>query len=245
MQEIIENLKSIGLEDKEAKIYVALLKFGQATVGDIADEAGIKRPTTYVILDELRKKGLVLKIPDAKKAMFQAKTPDEFFAQTVENISNFEKVLPKLRSMSPSKQAIKTLYFEGVQGIKDALYYRIEDLKDSIDEGFFAKHEGVSNVMVEMQDKWIKDLQKNQIQIGGVTPDHPSTRMYVEKYKGIFNNFLFAPIEDYSADISIEVTNKFVRILDFYDLKAIIIENPRVVRALGQIFKLAKGKYEK
>ncbi|MES3005681.1 MAG: helix-turn-helix domain-containing protein [Patescibacteria group bacterium] len=245
MQEIIENLKSIGLEDKEAKIYVALLKFGEATVGDIADEAGIKRPTTYVILDELRKKGLVLKIPHAKKQVFQAKTPDEFFEQTVANVNQFEKILPKLRSMNPSKKTIKTLYFEGINGIKEAMYYRIEDLKNSVDEGFWAKHVEVSNKVVEVQDEWIKAFQKYNISIGGVTPDHESTRMYVERYKGIYKDFLFAPLEDYSADISIEVTKEFVRIIDAHDLKAIIIENPRVVYALGQIFKLAKEKYKK
>jgi sugar-specific transcriptional regulator TrmB len=244
MNEIVENLKSIGLEDKEAKIYLALLKFGQANVGDIADEAGIKRPTAYVVLDELRKKGLVLKIPHAKKTIFAAKTPDEFFDQTVANINQFEKNLPKLRSMNPSRKTIKTLYFEGVNGIKEAMHYRIDDLKDSIDEGFWAKHVGMSSKIVEIQDNWIEASQKNNISFGGVTPDHPSTREYAEKYKSLFKDFLFAPIQDYSSDISIDVTKEFVRIVDGHELKAIIIENPRVVEALRQILKLAKEKYK-
>ncbi len=42
----------------------------------------------------------------------------------------------------------------------------------------------------------------------------------------------------------IEVTKEFVRIVDGHELKAIIIENPRAVEAMGQIFKLAKEKYK-
>jgi len=244
MNEIVENLKSIGLGDKEAKIYLALLKFGQANVSDIADEAGIKRPTAYVVLDELRKKGLVLKIPHAKKTIFAAKTPDEFFDQTVANINQFEKILPKLRSMNPSKKVIKTIYYEGADGLKEAMYYRMEELKDSIDEGFFAKNDGsLPQVVTDIFQKWNTDREKFRIKMGGVTPDHPSTREYQERYPNFMADMKFAPLEDYSSDISIEVTKEFVRIVDGHELKAIIIENPRVVEALGQIFKLAKEKY--
>jgi predicted DNA-binding transcriptional regulator len=244
MNEIVENLKSIGLEDKEAKIYLALLKFGQANVSDIADEAGIKRPTTYVVLDELRKKGLVLKIPHAKKTIFAAKTPDEFFDQTIANINQFEKILPKLRSMNPSKKAIKTIYFEGTDGLKEALYYRMEELRDTVDEGFFAKNDGtLSQPVMNIFNKWGLDNAKYNIKIGGVTPDHPSTREYPSKFPNLYVDLKFSPLEDYSSDISIEVTKEFVRIIDGHELKAIIIENPRVVEALLQIFKLAKEKY--
>jgi predicted DNA-binding transcriptional regulator len=245
MNEIVENLKSVGLEEKEAKIYLALLKFGQANVSDIADEAGIKRPTAYVVLDELRKKGLVLKIPHAKKTIFAAKTPDEFFDQTIANINQFEKILPKLRSMNPSKKAIKTVYFEGADGLKEAMYYRIDELKDTIDEGFFAKNDGtLPQVVTDIFQKWNSDREKLRIKMGGVTPDHPSTREYQEKYPNFMADMKFAPLEDYSSDISIEVTKEFVRIVDGHELKAIIIENPRVVEALRQIFKLAKDKYK-
>ena len=58
MNELLNSIKDLGLNDKEAKVYLALLKFGEANVSDIADEAGMKRPTVYVILDEIRKKGL-------------------------------------------------------------------------------------------------------------------------------------------------------------------------------------------
>lgn len=79
----------------------------------------------------------------------------------------------------------------------------------------------------------------------GITPEHPSTRENMQKYPDAFKDLYLAPIEDYSSDISIEVTKEFVRIVDGHELKAVIIENPRVVSALSQIFKLAKEKYIK
>lgn len=245
MHELLETLKNIGLSEKEARVYLALVKFDSATVSDIAEEAGIKRPTTYVILDELRHKGLVLKIPHAKKTIFQAKTPDELYEQTISNVNRFEKALPKLRTINPSKKGIKTLYFEGVEGVKESLYYRLNDLKDSVDDGFFAKNDGLPQALVDIFSKWNKNREKNNIQMTGVTPDHPSTREYMQKFKNFYMDLLLAPKEDYSSDISIEVTKEFVRIVDGHEMKAIIIENPRVVDALKQIFALAKRNYQK
>jgi len=245
MEEITNSLQKIGLSEKEARIYVSLLKYGEATVSDIADEAGIKRPTAYVILDELRQKGLVLKIPHAKKTIFQVKAPDELYGEIVTNVNQFEKVLPKLRALNPSKKAIKTLYFEGVDGVKEAMYYRFNDLKDSVDDGFFAKNDGMPQKMIDIFEKWNKDREKNRIRMEGITPDHPSTREYVERHKDFYTHLHLAPPNDYSSDISIEITKEFVRIVDGHDFKAVIIENPRVVHALKQIFALAKRNYNK
>lgn len=244
MNDVIKSLSHIGLSDKEAKVYLALLKFGEASASDIADEAGIKRPTTYVILDELRKKGLVIKIPHAKKSLFQAKTPDELYEQTVSNINQFEKVLPKLRSINPSKKNIKTLYFEGIDGVKEALFYRLDDLKNTVNDGFWAKNDGtIPKTLMDMFHKWNVAREKNNIIISGVTPNHPSTLEFANKYPETSKDMILAPLDDYNSDVSIEVTEKFVRIIDGHELKAIIIENERLSDALKQVFALAKRNY--
>lgn len=240
MQEIIENLKSIGLQDKEARIYMSLLKFGHATVGNIADEAGIKRPTTYVILDELRKKGLVLKIPHAKKVMFQAKTPDEFFDQTVANVNQFEKILPKLRSMNPSKKAIKTLYFEGIDGVKEAIAYNINSLKDKTLIGFWAKADNITEPMKELYLKNVQALKKRNVTVKGITPADESVEIYKKEYSLENYHIKTLPKDKYAPDVSIEIADEFVRIVDPIELKAIVIENPRLTDALRQIFKLVE-----
>ncbi len=242
MNDLHESLKNIGLSDKEVRVYLALLRFGSTNVGNISDEAGIKRPTTYLILDELRKKGLVLKIPHAKKTIYQAKSPDELYEQIQQNLNNFEKILPKLRVISPSPKAIKTLYFEGFDGVKEAMYYRMSDLENSSIAGFFARDTGVGQKLLDFFVKWNKDLREHNIETHGVSVDHPSIRKFKEENPEIYKFLTLAPEEKYSSDVSIEVTKEFVRILDPHDLKAIIIENPRVVNALSQIFKLAQEK---
>jgi predicted transcriptional regulator len=243
MIDVLNSLQHLGLTEKEARVYVALLKFTEAPAGEIADEAGIKRPTTYVVLEDLRKKGLVIKLPHAKRTLFQAKTPDEFYNQSISNINQFEKVLPRLRSMNPSKKNIKTLYFEGLDGVKEALYYKFEKQKGGTTDGFWAKDDGaIPKPLMEMFHKWNMDMKKNGMRITGVTPNHPSVVEFSKRYQDN-SDVILAPQDDYNSDVSIEITQNFVRIVDGHDLKAIIIENDRLSDALRQIFVLAKRNY--
>ena len=52
-------LQKIGLSDKDAEVYLACLELGTQPASVIARKAGLKRPTTYLILEGLLKRGLV------------------------------------------------------------------------------------------------------------------------------------------------------------------------------------------
>jgi sugar-specific transcriptional regulator TrmB len=69
--DLIQSLKNLGLNEKEAKVYVALLQCPGATAYLIARHSGLKRPTTYVVLEDLIDKGVVTKIPRAKSRNIQ------------------------------------------------------------------------------------------------------------------------------------------------------------------------------
>ena len=83
-----KELEAIGLTEKESVVYVALLSLGTGTAYRIAEECSVKKPTVYVILEDLRKKGLVLKVPHAKKALFAPRSgigkplPKEFLSRS-------------------------------------------------------------------------------------------------------------------------------------------------------------------
>jgi len=59
-------LKRIGLNEKEAKVYLTLLEVNESLPSSISRQSGVKRPTTYVILGQLQKKGLVSHVKKGK-----------------------------------------------------------------------------------------------------------------------------------------------------------------------------------
>ena len=60
-------LEEIGLSEKEAKIYLALLQVDRDTIQDLATKTGINRTTVYPVLETLQKKGLVSESTGRKK----------------------------------------------------------------------------------------------------------------------------------------------------------------------------------
>lgn len=57
---IINHLKSMGLNSYEAKLWVALLSKGVATAGELSDISNVPRSRSYDVLESLEKKGFVM-----------------------------------------------------------------------------------------------------------------------------------------------------------------------------------------
>lgn len=71
-------LKKAGLlNDKQARVYLALLELGPSPVQKIARKAGVARATTYVVIDCLIKNGLISKSMQGRRPLFTAESPQQ------------------------------------------------------------------------------------------------------------------------------------------------------------------------
>jgi len=73
---ILEDLFSLGLNGKEAQIYLALLKLGDVGTTKICSETSLHRQFVYQFLESLEKKGLVRHILIRGRKKFSAKNPE-------------------------------------------------------------------------------------------------------------------------------------------------------------------------
>lgn len=233
----------MGLTEKEARVYLALLEFEQATAYAIAEKAGIKRPTTYVILDELMKKGLATKIPNAKRRSFSAKSPEIFFKEQEQRILRSKHMLPELMSIAgEADRKVKVLYHEGIKGMAEAISYGNEKMKNKELVGFFSTADRMSPEVLKVFESWDNALVKNKITLRGVTPEHPSLKEIVAKNIAQGHDIKIIPYSDYSSNVSIDVGDTFVRIMMNRDVQAVIIENPQVAKTIREIFEMVWRK---
>ena len=77
MQEI-SILEELGLTEKEAKLYLALLELGQATSSDLIKKLDYYSKTVYELLEKLMKKGLVSYVIKSNIKYFGAVNPEKF-----------------------------------------------------------------------------------------------------------------------------------------------------------------------
>lgn len=128
--EISEILQKQGLNEKEAKVYLALLELGTASAYAIAPKAGLKRSIIYVILDDLQQKGLVSVIPRPKKNLYTAESPQKLLNESRQRHELLQRFMPNIEALyNAKKEKPQVLLFEGKEAVGE-IYERILNAKN-------------------------------------------------------------------------------------------------------------------
>ena len=130
----IKALEKIGLTPGEIKVYLALLKIGQSSTGNISKESQVSRSKLYSILDKLAKKGLAGHLLKGKISYFRAMEPkrildyiDEKDKQLDQQREVIQKMLPELElKQKIGKSKTEATLYEGIKAIKN-FYLNILD----------------------------------------------------------------------------------------------------------------------
>jgi len=241
MNEIQAVLTQLGLTEKEALTYTALLELGDASAYTLSKKSGLKKPTTYVILEELRKKELVIKKPHHKSTLYTAKDPDELLRIAQNNLAKIQKILPHLKAINKTdKFRLQTVFFEGLKETGVALEHKLDELKNEELVGFYAYIENDTKFQELYPHimRWTDTMIANNISMRGITPLHTSTEKTTEINPRFKRTVKEVPFTDYSSEVSIDVIGSIVRIIDLVEHQAVIIENPRISKTIKQIFEM-------
>jgi HTH-type transcriptional regulator, sugar sensing transcriptional regulator len=251
---LVESLKNLGLNEKEAKVYLALLQLGKSTAYNVATRSGLKKPTTYVILGQLVDKGFAVNIPRAKKQLFVAVSPDECMALVKEKIKLSEQDLPELLALKKKQEhRVNVAYFEGLPGIRESYKKLVRTMRDIPIEkrelvGFYAKRDRLDDDLERYFDELNAEMSQKNIKRRVVTTHAPLiaekylNQALLEKYKMKMKSLA----EDkYSSYISIEAYDRYVHILSQRNLQSIIIEDADIADVLRQIFEMVWNLVEK
>ncbi|MBT4120577.1 MAG: TrmB family transcriptional regulator [Candidatus Magasanikbacteria bacterium] len=102
----INLLKKLGFSDKEAKIYLGLLRLGPSSVRKLAEISKINRGTAYDILKSLQDKGIVSYYNKATKQQFVAENPEKLHDLVKKQQDELDSVDSKLDKLVPELQAL-------------------------------------------------------------------------------------------------------------------------------------------
>ncbi|MFA5854087.1 MAG: helix-turn-helix domain-containing protein [Patescibacteria group bacterium] len=126
MDSVQKQLEELGLSANEVKVYTASLEIGAATAQQLAAKAAVVRPTAYVAIGGLVKRGLMSSHTRGKKQFFQAERPaqllrlvEEEKKKLSERESKLKSLLPGLESLiSVTGEKMEVKYYDGWDGLK-------------------------------------------------------------------------------------------------------------------------------
>lgn len=236
--EYIEQLISLGLNEKEAKVYLTLLSMNRATAYYVALKSGLKKPTTYVILEDLIKKGFVLKVPQEKKSLYMAKSPQECIALIQQKINEAKDILPELMAMQKKKQEkVSVSYFEGPEGVKEV--YR-DTLKYDKEFVAFGSENMVTVLGNAWMDEFIQERVKKNISVRAIVPQ---TEYYekelLEKDKEQLREMKIIDPREFPFLVEIDVYgDSKVSLISAKESMAAIIDSTEVHTTMKSLFEL-------
>lgn len=116
-------LEQLGLDEKEAKTYLAILELGSSTIKPIADRAGLKRTSLYNFIDHLVELGLIAQTDIRGRTHYQALPPSRLVDLQRERLSSLESALPQFMSIfNVAGDKPRISYYEGPEQIKQLLW---------------------------------------------------------------------------------------------------------------------------
>lgn len=159
----IKTLKKFGLSEKESRLYMTGLKHEKFTVSEISQEAGIKRPTCYVILEELRKKGLAFIIPRSKGRYYALEHPRVMLNDLENKLHQMEKIVPELERMMVEKNKAPELrMFSGVKGMQ-RIFEEMLETKEKKIYSIVATAGMLKTLGSEYSHFWVNERAKRKI----------------------------------------------------------------------------------
>jgi sugar-specific transcriptional regulator TrmB len=198
----IAELEHIGLKEKEAKIYIVLLKEGSILANQLAKRTGILRASIYDYLDVLIEKGFASYTISSGKKYFQAVNPekliDSFEEQKRIEEEALKSLVPKLSAFQniPTQKSVVEV-FEGKEGIKTAMS---TILKENPKELRIYGSSGVGyELLPAYLEHWHNKRIKNKINIRIIYNDVIHSRERINKGPSLkLAKIRFFPIKDES-----------------------------------------------
>ncbi len=117
--EIKKELKELGLDDNEIKVYMACLSETGVNVKEISQRTNLIRTTVYGVISSLISKGLIAKVQKEGTMYFSATNPNELLNILDQKREKLKSIIPELEKMkefAPSLQKVD--FYEGKNGVK-------------------------------------------------------------------------------------------------------------------------------
>ncbi|OGY79245.1 MAG: hypothetical protein A3B74_00110 [Candidatus Kerfeldbacteria bacterium RIFCSPHIGHO2_02_FULL_42_14] len=243
---LYKELIQLGLSEKEAKVYLASLELGKATVQKIAEKSGVNRATTYFILESLLKLGLVSTYDQDKKTYFSAEPPELLInllkkqeAEIHQKARNFENILPELRSVyNLAEDKPRVRFYEG----KDGLFAIQQDFLQTNDrkiETVFSRDDVEEVFTQQEREEYLNKRLNKQLHCfaiytrkgGSFLPDSVG-QMMADAY--------YIPSDKYPISSDITIYDDKIAMASLRGkLSGVIIENKEIANTLRSIFYLA------
>ncbi|MFA6305763.1 MAG: helix-turn-helix domain-containing protein [Candidatus Gracilibacteria bacterium] len=235
-KELIQILISLGLTDKESKVYLAATEVGTSPVSQIAQKAGINRVTTYDILEKLKQRGLISHFTKKQTKYFTSTKPETLLEEFEKHTNSLRLALPKLKRLTGETAHPRVRYFEGIEGIK-AIY--ADTLTSKTEILNYSNSEEIRNAWPKYDTEYIEKRAKKKIFLRGICQNDEHGKKVHELDQKYFREMRVIDPSQFDFTNEINIYDDKIAIISFKDeLIGMIIESQQIANSQRAIFDM-------
>ncbi len=245
-KDIIHILEATGLDQKQAKLYIAGLQLGTAPASDYAKATGLNRITAYNLLEDLVHKGYFTMVRKVRAKWYAPVAPEYIALEARKNAESLERVLPELRSLQGAKyRKPRVRFFEGWEGVRHVYEDTLTAQSELLN---FANSAAVRAFWPNYDEEYVAQRMKRGIHLRGIAPDDAMGRRVHGEDKEKLREIRLVPAADFDFTNEINVYDHKVAICSFEsgmkgsssdDVFGVIIESKEVAKTQRQVFEMA------
>ena len=241
-------LKQLNFSEKEATVYLSLLKIGSGKANEIAKETGLNRTTVYDICETLMQRGLISKYKKGAGMYFNALDPKHLLTyldrEKEEKAKEIEKqknkvndLLPQLISLQSvySKTKPKVQFFEGDKGMREAYEDTLKSKEIILAyANVQTMHEGLPNFFPEYYAR----RAASKIFIKAIMPRNKLSAERAKMNQAEMRDTRFLPEAELTFSPEVNIYDNKILIASWKEKIAIIIESKELADLQKIIFNL-------
>jgi len=235
-------LEDIGLNAKEAEVYLAALKLGTQDIATLSKETKLAPFDVSVVLTHLLDRGFVSKF-SREKDFFTPEQPgvvvrilENGKMKLETNISNFKKHLKHFEDyMNPSFTKPEIAFYEGAEGIvaayEDTLTSKTEILA-------LASVDATETILPEYVPKYYKRRKTAKIPIRAIFPDTKMARARQKKDTEELRESRLLPKSLLNIEIEVNIYDDKVAYFSVPERLAVIVKSKLIAASMREMFGL-------
>ncbi len=230
-------LLDYGLTEKQAKVYLAALELGQASVQAIAEKARIERTNTYDSIESLVEKRLMSITTSGKKHLFIAESPDILGRILDDKKAELKQLLPELQSIfNVSEVKPRIRFYPGVEGFK-TVYADTLTCQEKNMAGIFAMKDFLEIAGRDFLERMVEGRVKRGINLKVIRSQEREVAGLHETSKQEMRDLRYSPLGLVFPISTFVYDNKVIYLSSKKETFGLIIESKDIAQAHKNYFE--------
>lgn len=224
-------------------MYLALLELGESTPLSVSRVARVKRPTTYVILQELLEKGLVTHVTRGRGVHYRALDPSVLYESQESALAQLKGALPLLSSLADRgadgllRSVSDMRVFQGVSGLKQIMQDTLSAKGEIL---CWVDLELVTNkVFRDYWARYIRQRVAKRLRVRAIMVADQAAISFRARDREELRESVLIPKADYPLNGEMNIYNDKIAILSYDEPVGVIIQNRAIADMQRSIFNLS------